>query len=130
MQDDTTTTVHVALGVHKDSIVAAYSVGLGEVQTLGSVGDLERDITKLCARMQSKDSRVSFVHEAGPTGYGLYRRNKIDRADAAGLLEADRCGDIRPVLVKTPRVAPLQSPSGVSVPDPDKPITMLVLVTA
>jgi transposase len=30
------------------------------------------------------------------------RRNKTDRADAAGLLEADRCADIRPVPVKTP----------------------------
>ena len=30
------------------------------------------------------------------------RRNKTDRADAAGLLEADRCGAIRPVPVKTP----------------------------
>ncbi|MCO5095150.1 MAG: IS110 family transposase [Xanthomonadaceae bacterium] len=30
------------------------------------------------------------------------RRNKTDRADAAGLLEAARCGDIRPVPVKTP----------------------------
>ena len=29
------------------------------------------------------------------------RRNKTDRADAAGLLEAARCGDIRPVPVKT-----------------------------
>jgi len=47
MQNDTTTTVHVALDVHKDSVVAAYSVGLGEVQHLGNVGVLERDITKL-----------------------------------------------------------------------------------
>ena len=38
MQNDTTTTVHVALDVHKDSIIAAYSVGLGEVQNLGSLG--------------------------------------------------------------------------------------------
>lgn len=30
------------------------------------------------------------------------RRNKTDRADAADLLEAARCGDIRPVPVKTP----------------------------
>ena len=30
------------------------------------------------------------------------RRNKTDRADAAGLLEAARCGTIRPVPVKTP----------------------------
>ena len=30
------------------------------------------------------------------------RRNKTDRADAAGLLEAARCGELRPVPVKTP----------------------------
>jgi transposase len=30
------------------------------------------------------------------------RRTKTDRADAAGLLEAARCGDIRPVPIKTP----------------------------
>jgi transposase len=30
------------------------------------------------------------------------RRNKTDRADAAGLLEADRCADIKPVPIKTP----------------------------
>ena len=29
------------------------------------------------------------------------RRNKTDRADAAALLEADRCGDILPAPVKT-----------------------------
>lgn len=42
MQNDTSTTVHVALDVHKDSIVAAYSVGLGEVQNPSNVGVLER----------------------------------------------------------------------------------------
>ncbi|MCC6135324.1 MAG: transposase [Gammaproteobacteria bacterium] len=29
------------------------------------------------------------------------RRNKTDRADASALLEADRCGDLPPVPVKT-----------------------------
>ena len=36
------------------------------------------------------------------------RRNKTDRADAAGLLEADRCGNIRPVPVKTPEQQGIQ----------------------
>ncbi|EQD55633.1 hypothetical protein B2A_05612, partial [mine drainage metagenome] len=36
MKNDST--VLVGLDVHKDSIVAAYSVGLGEVQVLGNVG--------------------------------------------------------------------------------------------
>lgn len=122
MQNDTTTTVHVALDVHKDSIIAAYSVGLGEVQNLGNVGVLERDITKLCTRMQSKGPHVSFVYEAGPTGYGLYRlltkkgfacmvcapsltpckpgdRVKTDRRDAIKLVKALRMNDLTPVHV-------------------------------
>ena len=122
MQNDTTTTVHVALDVHKDSIIAAYSVGLGEVQNLGNIGVLERDITRLCTRMQSKGSRVSFVYEAGPTGYGLYRllrkkgfecmmrapsltprkpgdRVKTDRRDAIKLVKALRMNDLTPVHV-------------------------------
>jgi len=37
------------------------------------------------------------------------RRNKTDRADAAGLLEAARCGQIDPVPVKTPRQQGLQA---------------------
>ena len=36
------------------------------------------------------------------------RRNKTDRADAAALLEADRCGDILPVPVKTETPATVQ----------------------
>ena len=37
------------------------------------------------------------------------RRNKTDRADAAGLLEAVRCGSIRPVPVKTPEQQGIQA---------------------
>jgi len=120
MQNDST--VHVGLDVHKDSIVAAYAVGLGEVQSLGNIGILERDITRLCTRMQSKGSRVVFVYEAGPTGYGLYRlltkkgfacmvcapsliarkpgdRVKTDRRDAIKLVKALRMNDLARVHV-------------------------------
>ena len=115
-------TIHVGLDVHKDSIVAAYAVGLGEVQSLGNIGVLERDITKLCKRMQSKGSRVCFVYEAGPCGYGLYRyltkkgfdcmvcapsliarrpgdRVKTDRRDAMMLVKALRMNDLARVHV-------------------------------
>ena len=70
MQNDTTTTVHVALDVHKDLIAAAYSVGLGEVQNLGNVGVLERDITKLCTRMQSKGRVFRSSTRPGPPATG------------------------------------------------------------
>ncbi len=66
-------TIHVGLDVHKESIVTAYSIGLGEVQSLGNIGVLQRDIDRLCTRMQSKGSHVSFVYEAGLCGCGLYR---------------------------------------------------------
>ena len=66
-------TVFVGLDVHKDSIVAAYAVGGGEVQSLGPIGVLDRDLDRLCTRMQSKASSVVFVYEAGPCGYGLQR---------------------------------------------------------
>lgn len=41
MRNDST--VYLGLDVHKESIIAAYAVDLGEVQDLGSVGVLQRD---------------------------------------------------------------------------------------
>lgn len=110
-------TVFVGLDVHKDSIVAAYSVGFGEVIGLGDVGVLDRDIDRLCRRMQSKASRVEFVYEAGPCGYRLQRyltrkgfvcrvcapsliarkpgdRVKTDRRDAEKLVKQFRSDDL------------------------------------
>ena len=68
------TTVYVGLDVHKESIVAAYSVGFGEVAHLGEVGILQRALLRLCQKMQSKASSVVFVYEADPCGYGLQRQ--------------------------------------------------------
>lgn len=116
------TTIYVGLDSHKESNVAAYSVGLGEVQSLGNIGVRERDLDRLCTRMQSKGSRVCFVYEAGPCGYGLYRylakkgfacmvcapslmarkpgdRVKTDRRDAIMLVKALRMGDLTAVHV-------------------------------
>lgn len=115
-------TVFVGLDVHKDSIVAAYSVGLGEVQVLGNIGVRQCDLDRLCKRMQSKGSRVRFVYEAGPCGYALYRylsrkgfdcmvcapsliarkpgdRVKTDRRDAIKLVKALRMDDLSAVHV-------------------------------
>lgn len=115
MQHDST--VYVGLDVHKESIVAAYSVGFGEVAHLGEVGVLQRDIQRLCQKMQSKASSVVFVYEAGPCGYGLQRqisragftchvcapsliprkagdRVKTDKRDAEKLVRALRAGDL------------------------------------
>lgn len=109
--------VYVGLDVHKDSIVAAYSVGYGPIQNLGKIGTLDRDINRLCKRVQSKGSEIAFVYEAGPCGYGLQRflarkgyscrvcapslmsrkpgdRVKTDRRDAEKLVQLFRMEDL------------------------------------
>jgi transposase len=65
-------TVFVGLDIHKESIIGAYAIEAGEVQDLGEVGVLHRDLDRLCTRMQSKATRVHFVYEAGPCGYSLH----------------------------------------------------------
>jgi transposase len=115
-------TVFVGLDVHKESVVVAYAVGDGEVQDLGNVGVLQRDLDRLCTRMQSKGSTVRFVYEAGPCGYGIYRylrakgyecrvcapsliarkpgdRIKTDRRDAQKLVRGLRMNDLSAVHV-------------------------------
>lgn len=115
-------TIYVALDSHKESNVAAYSIGFGEIQSVGNIGVRQRDLDRLCTRMQSKGSRVCFVYEAGPCGYGIYRylakkgfacmvcapsliarkpgdRVKTDRRDAIMLVKALRAGDLTPVHV-------------------------------
>lgn len=115
-------TIFVGLDVHKDSIVAAYSIGLGAVQSLGNIGTRQCDLDRLCKRMQSKGTEVRFVYEAGPTGYAVYRylrkkgyacmvcapsliarkpgdRVKTDRRDAIKLVKALRMDDLSPVHV-------------------------------
>lgn len=110
-------TVLVGLDVHKDSIAVAYSVGFGEVTSLGNIGVLHRDVQRLCQKMQSNASNVQFVYEAGPCGYGLQRqlqragfscricapsliprkpgdRVKTDRRDAEKLVRTLRAGDL------------------------------------
>jgi transposase len=50
-------------------------------------------------RAQARDLRVRLLPPQYVRPY--VRRNKTDRTDAEALLEATRCGDIRPVPVKT-----------------------------
>jgi transposase len=120
MRNDST--VFVALDVHQKSIVAAYAVGAGEVEDLGSIGTRQCDLDRLCKRMQSKGSRVRFVYEAGPCGYAVYRyltgkgfdctvcapskiarkpgdRVKTDQRDARKLVQALRMNDLARVHV-------------------------------
>ncbi|MDR3383244.1 IS110 family transposase [Cupriavidus basilensis] len=117
-------TVYVGLDVHKESITIAYAVDLGEVELLGKIGTSPTEIDRLCKRLQSKARHVRVVYEAGPCGYGLYRRLmghgfecmvcapsliprkpgervKTDRRDAMKLVRSLRAGDLSAVYVPT-----------------------------
>ena len=56
-------------------------------------------------QMQGHQVRLLPAHDVRPYVHG----NKTDRADAAGILEADRCGQIASVAVKTPEQQGVQA---------------------
>jgi hypothetical protein len=115
-------TLYVGLDGHKDSITAAYALGMGEVEQRGKIRTSKADIDRLCKRLQSKARHIRIVYEAGPCGYGLYRdfiqkgfdcmvcppslipkkpgeRVKTDRRDAVKLVRSLRAGDLSAVYV-------------------------------
>lgn len=61
-------TILVRLDVHKESIVAAYSVGFGEGSSIGNVGVLERDIDRPCKRNLPPSSGHFESRASGPDG--------------------------------------------------------------
>ncbi|MGF6919932.1 IS110 family transposase [Paraburkholderia sp. 40] len=120
MENDST--LYVGLDVHKDSITVAYAIGMSEVELFGKVGAMHIDIDRLCKKLQTKARHICFVYEAGPCGYGLYRRLidkgfdcmvcapsriprkpgdrvKTDRRDAIKLVRSLRAGDLSAVHV-------------------------------
>jgi len=117
-------TLYVGLDVHKDSITVAYAIGMGDVELLGKTGTTQIEVDRLCKRLQAKSMRIHVVYEAGPCGYGLYRRLvekgfdcmvcapsliprkpgervKTDRRDAIKLVRSLRAGDLSAVHVPT-----------------------------
>jgi len=122
MENDST--LYVGLDVHKDSITVAYAIGMGDVELLGKTGTTQIEVDRLCKRLQAKSMRIYVVYEAGPCGYGLYRRLvekgfdcmvcapsliprkpgdrvKTDRRDAIKLVRSLRAGDLSAVHVPT-----------------------------
>lgn len=65
MKNDST--IYVGLDVHKESIVAAYAVDMGEVQSLAATS-ASWNVTWIGCVLgcRAKASRVIFVYEAGP----------------------------------------------------------------
>ena len=67
-------TLFVGLDVHKETISVACAINSEQVEFMGEISATLHDIERLCKRLQSKSSLLSIVYEAGPCGYGFYRR--------------------------------------------------------
>jgi transposase len=117
----------IGLDVHKKTITIAIADQGREHQprSYGSIANDLDALDKFCRKMVSTASRLYFVYEAGPCGYGIYRhltakgfdcmvaapslipkksgdRVKTDRRDAAKLASLHRAGELSAVYVPDP----------------------------
>ena len=114
---------YVGLDVHKAKIaVAVARAGRGEPQYLGVIENTPEAVRKLVKRLSPAGEVLNWCYEAGPCGYGLYRRLmelaqacqvvapsliprkagerlKTDRRDALGLAGLHRAGELTAVWV-------------------------------
>ena len=66
---------YVGLDVHKETVAVSIAQGNGgEVRYWGEIANTPEAMDKLIRQLRKGDSRLSFCYEAGPCGYGLYRR--------------------------------------------------------
>jgi transposase len=114
----------IGMDVHKNSITIAIADQgqRGPARTYGAINNDLGAIDKFCRKMVSTASKLHFVYEAGPCGYGIYRyltkkgfdcmvaapslipkksgeRIKNDRRDAKKLARLHRSGELTGVYV-------------------------------
>jgi transposase len=112
------------MDVHKETIDVAIATNRlnGQVRHYGQIMNRIDAIDKLVAKLKREATKLQFVYEAGPCGFGLYRhltrkgyacavvapslipkrpgdRVKTDRRDAMRLAQLHRAGDLVPVYV-------------------------------
>ncbi len=114
----------IGMDVHKKTItIAIIDEGRNQRDRVyGTIANELDALDKFCRKMVSTASRLHFVYEAGPCGYGIYRhlsskgfdclvaapslipkksgdRVKNDRRDAKMLARLHRAGELSPVYV-------------------------------
>ena len=120
----TTSVLFVGLDVHKASIAigVAEEGREGEVRSHGAIENSPLHVERLLKRLGKTGKELQFCYEAGPCGYGLYRRIieaghrctvaapssipvkrgervKTDRLDALKLARLSRADELTPVWV-------------------------------
>jgi transposase len=110
----------------RNAVAIAEAGRSGEVRFLGEIENTAAATGKLVRKLAGKYDRLAFCYEAGPTGYGLYRRIaglgheclvvapslipkkagdrvKTNRRDALGMVKQFRAGELTAVWVPDPR---------------------------
>jgi len=117
---------YVGMDVHKETIAVAVADGEGgAVRYVGEIRNNAEAVRRLIKRLDGPQQRLRFCYEAGPCGYGLYRRLvaaehacivvapaliprkpgervKTDRRDSLNLARLDRAGELTAVWVPGP----------------------------
>ena len=72
--------VFVAFDTSKTKHAVALAEGGrdGEIRYLGEIDSTPAAVERLVRKLGARYSKVHFCYEAGPTGYGLYRRLILD----------------------------------------------------
>jgi transposase len=118
---------HIGLDVHKDqNQVAVAERGSEEVRFYGSISNDLHALEKLTRKLGGENVVLHFVYEAGPCGFGIYRRLKqlgidckvvapslipkksgdrvkTNRRDAIQLARLDRAGELTAIYVPDER---------------------------
>jgi transposase len=120
---------YVGLDVHKDLNEVAIAEGRGpkaEVRLYGSISNDLHALEKLARKLGGENVKLHFVYEAGPCGFGIYRRLqqleidcivvapslvpkksgdrvKTDRRDAVKLARLHRAGELTAIYIPDER---------------------------
>jgi hypothetical protein len=68
-------TAFIGMDVHKESIAVAIA-DAAEARHYGRVAGDAHSVDRLTRKLRSSHRRLTFVYEAGPCGFWLYRRLK------------------------------------------------------